>query len=240
MQEYQNANHSVAYFTAIKLIKKYLSQENLPDFLRTWMDKLVSMAKNTVTEHNIALPVETLEWVRSESIRFKHPLKVITVPEIERYWLLYELCLILFKRPNFDIWDFPVYEGDSDGQFIYVSPLSFYVLDKGIILSFIESFSNHDWIEKDKNGVEFVFYYLHHYKKLPDDHKFKSWHFKDPVGNTVMHYAALYGCLPDNLPEGFLTMENKDGVTVKQMQTIRLAINLTKSSAYAKDLYEKG
>jgi len=70
-------------------------------------------------------------------------------------------------------------------------------------------------------------------------HKFKSRHFKDPIGNTVMHYAALYGCLPDDLPEAFLTMENKDGVTVKQMRTIRLAINLNKSSGYAKDLYEQ-
>lgn len=33
MQEFQNAHLSVAYFQAIKLIKEYRSQENLPDTL---------------------------------------------------------------------------------------------------------------------------------------------------------------------------------------------------------------
>lgn len=239
MQEYQNTYLSPGYFSAIKLIKEYRSQENLPDFLKTWMDKLISMSKNSVMGHNIALPAETIDWVKEESIKFKHPVKVITLPEIERYSLLYELCLILFKQPNFDIWDFPVYDIDSQKRIEYINPLSFYVFDKGMILPFIQSFKNHDWIETDKNGVEFVFHYLHRCKILPVDHKFKSWHFKDPIGNTVMHYAALYGCLPDDLPEEFLTMENKDGVTVKQMRTIRLAINLNKSSGYAKDMYEQ-
>ena len=239
MQEYRNANHSVAYFSAIEFIKKHQSQDNIPDFLKTWMEKLVSMPKNIVMEHDIALPVETADWVRNESIKFKHPVKVITVPEIEHYSLLYELCLILVKQPGFDIWGFPVYVIGPGTQFIYVNPLSFYILNFYVtdISPFAKNFNNHDWIETDKNGVEFVFHYLHRYKKFPDNHKFKSWHFRDPIGNTVMHYAALYGCLPDDLPEEFLTMENKDGVTVKQMRTIRLAFNLTNFSAYAKELY---
>ena len=238
----ENLSHSAQYQAARKFVVQYRSNPDLPVELEQWIKKMLTVPVEDLQMPDLHIPNGLNDWFRKEMLRYVDPQKLQpdTITFLQHYGMLTSIAASVIRPEDFNVWDFPVYIYDKNIRLDFQDIFCFYLLKRNSSPTFTANFTDHDWVNyKDKNGVEFVFHYLHKYKKFIDGHKFLSWHLKDPLGNTVMHYAALYGCLPVDLSDDLLSMENNDAVSVKQMRTIRLATMLNESTRFAEKLYDQ-
>lgn len=217
IMQYHNIEHTEYYLQSRQFIKQFGEVSNIPDILKDWMKKLPSIQPKDLTEEIVFIPNGLNEWISGRRDSF------ISLNVDKTFYRMLQAIVTWVCRPrDFNVWDFPIKNRYGNG----FEPLWLRLIEDNIINQVVKDFDPSIWEEyKDNKNIPFIFRYLHKFRSLPPDPNF-TLRTKDPLGYSVAHYAAIYGCLPEKVGKCVLEIENNDGVSVAEIRTMMFATGL--------------